>query len=304
LNDCVLSTAGFFSSHWWFHITKLDKKSLAQIFQCDSRSSIHESVLGSEAALVWTAFVPSSSEPELRRNVGEDDISLARSWTDLDNLIHERPSTRLIVDPTADGKPNIRAVLDLTRKFPASPLVVCVALNPGGFEAGAELSRYGVRAVVLDRRVSLAELADRWVATSLAGSVLGWAERSLAMLPFRLRLTLIDLFERPRRYTTAADLGLGADLPLCAVYRSIDHARLGTPKKLVVVAKMLRAYHHFRNSDLLVAQVSTLVGFPRVRAFVDHATHIFGCRPSNLRAEPDSQEIVRALLDWLYKPFS
>jgi AraC-like DNA-binding protein len=122
------------------------------------------------------------------------------------------------------------------------------------------------------------------------------------MLPFRLR-----------PHSSTCSNVLVATLPRqtsvwvptcrCARYRT-STTRLGTPKKLVVVAKMLRAYHHFKNSDLLFAQVSTLVGFSRVRAFVDHATHIFGCRPSNLRAEPDSQEIVRALLDWLYKPFS
>jgi AraC-like DNA-binding protein len=175
-------------------------------------------------------------------------------------------------------------------------------LNPAGFEAGAELSRYGIRAVVLDGRVSLAALADYWIAMSLAGSVLGWAERSLALLPFRLRLVLIDLFERPRRYTTAAELSLAADLSLCAVYRSFDQARLGTPKKLVVVAKMLRAYHHLRNSDFSIAQVSAVVGFQRVRALVDHTKNIFACRPSRLRAEDDQQEVVTALLDWLYKP--
>jgi hypothetical protein len=38
-------------------------------------------------------------------------------------------------------------------------------------------------------------------------------------------MATIDLFERPRRYSTAAELAIAADISLAAVYRSFEPGR-------------------------------------------------------------------------------
>jgi AraC-like DNA-binding protein len=252
--------------------------------------------------MTWTAYVPAQSESHIRRTLRDDGLLLAHSWAELEHLVDRRPNSRVLVDPLADGTANVEAILRLVRKFPSTPIVGCVTWSEKGFEAGAELAKYGLRPAILGFNEKLSDLVAKWSAAAVANGILNWAERSLALFPPTLRLATIDLFERPRRYSTGAELALAANISLAAVYRSFKEARLGTPKRMVVIAKMTHAYHYLRNSTLNIAAISSLVGFGRSRTFSDHTKCIFGCLPSRLRTEANTEEIVQELLDWLYRP--
>jgi hypothetical protein len=176
--------------------------------------------------MTWTAFVPPQSESQVRRTLRDDDILFAHSWADLENLVRQHPSTHVLADPTADGSTNVAGFLDLVRRFPSTPVLSCITWSAKGFEAGAELAKYGLKPSVLGfDRSPFNEAAAKWSATALARGILGWAERSLCLFPLPLRMATIDLFERPRRYSTAAELAIAADISLAAVYRSFEPGR-------------------------------------------------------------------------------
>jgi AraC-like DNA-binding protein len=251
--------------------------------------------------MTWTIFVPRHAESDFRRATEQSEIQVARSWSDLEQLVENTPTNRVVVDPTADGTTNVTAVLQLVRKFPRTPLVTCVTRSPKGLLAAAALGGYGLRATLLDSGVSLKQIAESQSVSDLARAILSWAERSLALLPDALRFTTVDLFERPCRYSSGSDLALASGLSLAGLYRHFEMARLGTPKKVVVVAKMVHAYHHLRNSKRDVQQISELVGL-RPRILAQYSRNIFGVLPTRLRVRVDSQEILHSLLDWLYRP--
>jgi len=252
--------------------------------------------------MTWTAYVPPLVEAQIRATLKDDDVVLARSWSDLEGLVGRHPLTPVLIDPTADGTNNVAAVLKLVRLFPSTPVLSCVTWDGRGFKAGVELAQYGVKSTILNFKPPFRELADKLSAISLARGILAWAERSLTLFPPELRSATFDLFERPRCYSTAAELALAANISLAAMYREFEQAQLGTPKKLVVVAKMAHAYQCIRLSKLRIASISTLVGFSRPRGLSDYTKAIFGCRPSRLRTQSNAEEAGHALLDWLYKP--
>lgn len=251
--------------------------------------------------MTWTIFVPQHAESCLRSTTEQSAVQVARSWSELEQLVRSAPTNRVVVDPTADGTTNIAAIVELRRKFPQTPVFPCVTRSPKGLLAAAALGEYGLRATLLDSAVSLKQLAENRSACTLAGQILSWAERSLALLPDALRLTTVDLFERPYRYDSGSDLALACGLSLAGLYRHFEMARLGTPKKVVVVAKMVHAYHHLRHSKRGVQQISEILGL-RPRILAEYSRDIFGVLPTNLRGCINAQEIVQSLLDWLYKP--
>ena len=251
--------------------------------------------------MTWTIFVPRNVECLLRRTTEQSAFQIARSWSELERLVKSAPTNRVVVDPTADGTTNIAAVVALLRKFPRTPVVACVTRTPKGLLAAAALGEYGLHPALLDSTVSLRHLADNSSACVLAKQILSWAERSLAKLPDALRFVTIDLFERPNRYASGSDLALACDFSLAGLYRYFETARLGTPKKLVIVAKMVHAYHHLRSSKRDIQHIGDLVGL-RPRILAEYSRDIFGVLPTRLRESTDAQEIVLSLLDWLYKP--
>src|SRR3954471_15745023 len=99
--------------------------------------------------MTWTAFVPPQSESQVRRTLRDDDILFAHSWADLENLVRQHPSTHVLADPTADGSTNVAGFLDLVRRFPSTPVLSCITWSAKGFEAGAELAKYGLKPSVL-----------------------------------------------------------------------------------------------------------------------------------------------------------
>jgi len=74
------------------------------------------------------------------------------------------------------------------------------------------------------------------------------------------------------------------------------------PKKLVLVAKMLLAYHYLKDPGHTVAAVSKLVGFPQQRLLARHTRQVFGCLPSELRKTTNAQEIVKDVVEWFWQP--
>jgi len=249
----------------------------------------------------WAAFVPPQAEPHLRATMKQEAFTFAHSWREFEQLVNASKA-RIIVDPTADGTTNVAAIIELVRKFPQTPLVTCVTRTPKGLSAAAALAQYGLRASIIEPDLRLNELAENWSAGFLARQILCWAERSLALLPTSLRFVTLDLFERPHRYACGSDLALACRLSLAGLYRYLQPVRLGTPKKLVVVAKMAHAYHHLQNSKRSVSSISELVGFRRPRILGEYSKQIFGVLPSSVRGRPDTQDAIQSLLDWLYKP--
>ena len=82
----------------------------------------------------------------------------------------------------------------------------------------------------------------------------------LSQLPRQLAVAVENLFEEPHRYTSALDLGMEAGVAIVSVYRNVDAAQLGSPKRLLIAAKVLRGFGYLRDPGYSVLDVSIKLG--------------------------------------------
>ena len=131
---------------------------------------------------------------------------------------------------------------------------------------------------------------------------LAMLEPSVGRLPASLLEAILNMFERPCRYYCASDLALQAHVDRRSLYRTFDALHVGSPRKLLVVARIIHAYAYLRQQALTVHEVAAKIGYERVETLVEHCEDILGCVPSDLRAELREDEVLRQVLEWYCKP--
>jgi AraC-like DNA-binding protein len=254
---------------------------------------------------VFAGFLPDASARHLQSVIRLENLALASSWTELDSMIRSYRFEAALIDPGADGTMNTRKAIQILRSHPYFPILAYVPVNPWQLKAVAALANNGLPQVLLhpardsDREFwkPLERLSADWLAREFLGSI----EASLGQLPFALYQAIEDLFSRPDRYQTGPDIAAQAGVSIKSLYRSFEAVHLGTPKKLVTAAKLVRAYCLLRQMEY-PASVSRRIGCSDVEVLSSHTKRIFGCTPAELAADPKSDEVVRQLLEWYYKP--
>jgi AraC-like DNA-binding protein len=249
------------------------------------------------------AFLKAGSVAQLSTAVPDEKLLLARSWQELDSLLAARPVNVAVLDPGASGSIDLPPVIRLLRKYGSVPFLAYVPLTEQHFTAIAALSTHGLADAIVhpadDRRIC--KTIETLSRTKLVRELLGSLEIGIGAFSPGLAAAVQDLFERPNRYETGADIAASARTAVKTVYRDFQAAGIGTPKKLVTVAKLLCGYAYLSTSHLSIREVRRKAGYSHQRVFVEHSHKVFGCAPSDLRGA-DRDEVVRSLLDWFYKP--
>ena len=234
---------------------------------------------------------------------GETELLIASSWEELDTFVRRKPVSVAILDPIADGVMNVSAVAGLLTRYPSLPLIAYVALAAPAFNAVAQLSRLGLEDVLLhrfdDAPEKFRERVNRVRGNPLSRHVIGVLAPSLAQLPIPLSTALENMFEQPDRYTSALDLAMDAGIPIVRLYRNLHLANLGSPKRLLIAAKLLRGYSYLRDPGYSVLDVSLKLGYRSTRIFAQHADSVFGMTPSRVRTRLPEADAIKRVLDWL-----
>lgn len=257
-----------------------------------------------QATMKLATFLPVSSADHVQTTVGRESVLHSRSWGELESLLARQSITAVLVDPAADGVGDTNTVLKFLKKHLSVPFLAYVALKADTFARVAKLSKHGLAGAILhpaDER-TLLNAVEKVSANSLAREFVGPFEASLGKLPPPVVEAIRDLFEQPQRYQFATDIALESGTTPAKVNRHMKSAELGSAQKLLILAKLLRGYSYLRNSELTVEGVSRKLGYSDRRAFGTHTQDVFGCSPSRLRDVADRGEIVKASLEWFYKP--
>lgn len=233
----------------------------------------------------------------------EAELLVASSWEELDAFVRRKPVSAVILDPLADGIMNVSAVAGFLKRYPSLPLIAYVTLGAPAFNAVAQLSRLGLEDVILhrfdDAPEKFRERVERVQGNPLSRHVIGVLAPSLAQLPMPLAAAVENMFEQPYRYTSALDLAMDAGVPIVRLYRNLDLANLGSPKKLLIAAKLLRGYSYLRDPGYTVLDVSIKLGYRSTRIFAHHAVSVFGITPSRVRTRLPEADAIKRVLDWL-----
>ena len=232
----------------------------------------------------------------------EPDILVASSWQELEVFIRRKPVNVVILDPSADGTLNVAAVAGLLKRYPSLPLVAYVTLHAPAFKAIAELGRLGLEDVVLhrfdDAPDRFRERVEQVQGNSLTHRMIEELSSSLRLLPRPLFVTIENLFQQPHRYMSALDLA-AEGIAIVSVYRNLDAARLGSPKRLLIAAKVLRGFGYLRDPGYSVLDVSIKLGYKTARIFSHHWVSVFGLTPARVRNRLTDDDAVGLVLRWI-----
>jgi len=233
----------------------------------------------------------------------EPEVFVATSWQELEIFIRRKPVSVVILDPAADGIMNVSAVASLLKRYPSLPLIAYVTLHAPQFNAVAQLGRLGLKEVVLhrfdDAPEGFRERVERVEGNALTHDVIGALRDRLTQLPRQLAVTVENLFEQPHRYASALDIAMEAGVAIVSVYRNLDTADLGSPKRLLVAAKVLRGFGYLRDPGYSVLDVSIKLGYKTARIFSQHWVSVFGLTPARVRTRLTDAAAIESVLRWL-----
>jgi AraC-like DNA-binding protein len=251
------------------------------------------------------AFLPPANADYVRRAVVTTDVVFATSWSDLESYASDPSIDLALVDPSAEGAMNIGAATHTLKHYRHTPVAAYVPLTCENLKAVVYLSGHGLREAFLHPMTDgrqLSQFAHRLAGHRLAYEFLGSFETRLAHLDPRLVNALRDLFERPHRYETAGDIGRESGVSTKSIYREFHGAGLGTPRKFVTAAKILRGYAYLRGSQERIGSIGKEVGYAGGRTFAREVLDIFGCSPVRLRKFENDAEVSTQLVEWVQKP--
>jgi AraC-like DNA-binding protein len=257
----------------------------------------------SAIALSVAAFLPPRLLTHVRHVFAEDpELLVAESWEELESFIRRKPVSAVILDPSADGNLNVGAVAGLLKRYPSLPLIAYVTLHAPTFKAIAQLGKLGLEDVVLhrfdDAPERFRERVEQVEGNSLTHRLLEELKGDLRQLPRLLFVTVENLFEQPHRYSSALDLTMEG-IAIVSVYRNLDAAGLGSPKRLLVAAKVLRGYGYLRDPGYSVLDVSIKLGYKTARIFSHHWVAVFGQTPARVRNRLSEDEAIASVLRWI-----
>jgi AraC-like DNA-binding protein len=253
------------------------------------------------------AFLPARLLTHVKHVLADDpELMVASSWEELESIIRRKPISVVILDPSADGTMNVGAVGGLLKRYPSLPLIAYVTLNAPAFNAVAQLGRLGLEDVVLNRFDDapdrFRERIERVQGNALTHTVIEAIDGRLNQLPRQLSVTIENLFDQPHRYSSALDLAMEAGIAIVSVYRNLDTAQLGSPKRLLVAAKVLRGFGYLRDPGYSVLDVSIKLGYKTARIFSQHWVSVFGITPARVRTRLTDDAAVESVLRWLGTP--
>src|SRR5690242_15108762 len=195
---------------------------------------------------------------------------------------------------------NVGAVAGLLKRYPSLPLIAYVTLHAPQFSAVAQLGRLGLKEVVLhhfdDEPEGFKERVERLEGSELTHDLMAALRNRLSHVPRQLAVTIENMFDQPHRYSSAFDLAMEAGVAIVSVYRNIEAARLGSPKRLLVAAKVLRGFGYLRDPGYSVLDVSIKLGYKTARIFSHHWVSVFGDTPARVRSRLSDEEAVNAVL--------
>ncbi len=186
--------------------------------------------------------------------------------------------------------------------YPSLPIIAYVPLTAAAFRAVAQLSKLGLEHVILyshdDSAERMISTIDRVRSSPLTERFMEALRPRLNRLPVSIGKAVREMFAEPHRYPNAQDIAMSANVSIVRLYRSFQYADLAPPKKMVVAAKLLRAYSHLRDPGQSVGGVSSKLAYRNPRIFAEHTNEVFGLNPSRVRAYLTEDEVVSKLLRW------
>lgn len=214
-------------------------------------------------------------------------LATATSWSALDSIVREQPVDVIVVDPAFEGQSQTSEIGRFRERFPSLSLVVYTAFAPASMKTLVELTRFGVRQVVIQRfddaPARFLAVLERQRHSILGEGLVLRLKRALARLPGSLSHAIEQLYLLSLDYHHASDLAHAANLPKRTMYRQLEAAGMASPRLVLAAARMLRAYAAMRDPGYSLSEVSRKVGMSAHWHFTRQMREVCGLTPRVVR---------------------
>ncbi len=248
------------------------------------------------------AFLPRQLLTHLRVVLGpEHTLTPVAGWAELTANVQRRVADVVVADPAADGTVRVEALEQLRRQFPSLQVVVYTVLAPATLKAVVRLARCGIEHVVLsrfdDEPRRFLELLEGIPANALGDRMLLELAKPLAALPVMVSRAIDQLFRSPAQFRNVRDLAAAAGMNMRTLYRNLEPAGFHSPRLLVVVARLLRAYAYLQDPGRSIKDVASKGGYHSPWQLSQQMKELTGRTTEQIRHEIDGEALVSLLAD-------
>lgn len=231
-------------------------------------------------------------------------VTAPDTWPDFQRAALSPAHDVIVVDPYADGMNRTSELVAFVAGHPWTPLLIYTTVTPAALKAIAELAVVGAHHLILyrydDEPRRLLELLERQPGHALSSALLREFGPGLGSLTPPLARAVERLFRRPIGFETAGDLATSADVTVRTVYRQLAAAGFESPRRLIVGARLLRAFAYARDPEQSLEEVARRLGYSAPRMLTRHMREIVGVTPRAVRRRMPAHEFVSILAHRLY----
>jgi AraC-like DNA-binding protein len=236
----------------------------------------------------------------------EHDVTLVRSWPELADILRRHPADVVILEPTPVDAEELDVLLRLLADFRSTPAVVYTSITPEAMRVTVELGRQGVHHVVFrgidDAPARLRALLEDLSDSTPISAVWPWVSEQLRDVPAPLHRAVDQLFRTPERFHGVSDLTTAAGIARRTVERWATRAGIASARSLVVAARVERAGHLLRHSNVDVIAVARQLGYPNVRLLARQIRIVTNHTPLAIRRLSDAGLLKTLLVEYLTAP--
>jgi AraC-like DNA-binding protein len=120
----------------------------------------------------------------------------------------------------------------------------------------------------------------------------------LRTLPARGEAALLDALRHPERYRTVESLADHAGVAPQRLRRWMHEAGMTSPKRLLLVGRVVWAYHFLRNRSATLRVIAAKLGYTEPRDLARHVRRATGSLPRDL-ASVGEEEVLSLLRHYL-----
>jgi len=233
----------------------------------------------------------------------EHDVALARSWSELADVLRANPADVVILEPTPVAAEELDILLRLLADFRATPAVVYTSITPEAMRVTVELGRQGVHHVVFrgidDAPARLRALLEDLADSRPISAVWPWISEQLRDVPAPLVRATELLYRAPERFQDVSALTAAAGIARRTVERWVVRSGLASARALVVAARIERAAHLLRHTGADVGAIARQLGYPSVRLLARQIRIVTNQTPLGLRRLGDAAAMRPLLIAYL-----
>jgi AraC-like DNA-binding protein len=249
------------------------------------------------------AYLPKPFRIRLRAGVQPPHtLDFSESWADVVFLVRRSHVDAFFVDCAIE--PNaVATIARFIEEFPSVAVILYSTLTVSTMQCVKQIAKKGLHEVLLadveDTPLRIGHLLESIPQSRLVPLVVFHLSKELGRLDATIAERVRAIFENPFMIRSVDELAAYCGMSRTVLYETFADVGLGSPKRLIIGARLMRAYVYLQDRGQGFRFVVRKCGFAEYRTLRDHLTAAFGLSVAELRQWDDQDILVRRLVAWM-----